>query len=482
MIELTVTNQHVLIRGASPAHIRALAKVTSYKVAGHAFSPAFRAHKWDGREKLMTFSRKAYRAPAGLLLDIVQALKRRHKAFRVIDETSVRGPKLGLVWNSAIVLRDYQHEAVEAVLAQPLRGRGIMKMPIRSGKTKTAAAVIQRLDRRCIFLVPSQMLLHQTSKALAEALPGASIGMIGDGVWDLQDITVATLQTLARLRGVRANRGRRSRKVDPRYKDLIKRFDVVISDEAHHIRGGGDWHKVLLDFDARYKIGLSATVYLDNETEQERGIIWLKAACGRVRIDISTSRLVDAGHLMRQNVDIYTVERPDANGKRWSAGLRVRCITQNRYRNRLIATLARHHAVKRGMKTLIIARFHDHIAALCEELDSLGVDYRVITGRDLSSEREDKLDGLIAGDYNVVIGNVLSEGVDVPAIECVINAEGGADVKATVQRQRNLTVSAGKRKALFIDFMDNTNEYFTKHSLARIEAYRSESSFSLKFR
>ena len=35
-------------------------------------------------------------------------------------------------------------------------------------------------------------------------------------------------------------------------------------------------------------------------------------------------------------------------------------------------------------------------------------------------------------------------------------------------------------RAVLIDFMDETNDYFLKHSKARLEAYRAEPSFNVK--
>lgn len=480
MVTLRLNNRRVRVQGASRSLIRKLEKATSYKVDGAHFAPSFKAGRWDGREHLLTFSTKhGYSAPSGLAPDIAQVLKDEGEPFRVVYEQKLRTKRRRLIWNHEIVLRGYQEEAVAALLARPIPGCGILKMPIRSGKTKTAARVIWKLGLPTLFIVPSKMLLHQTRAALDEALPGTDVGIIGDSEYNPGFVTVATIQTLAQMRGKRASGGKKGRPTDPRYRELIASYDVMIADEAHHIRGGGDWHKVFADVDARFKVGLSATAFLEDDKENGRGIIWLKACCGPIRIDVPSSRLVEEGYLMAQNVRMLRITRPDMNGRRWSATLRAKCITRNKYRNRKIAQAARHYA-DRGLRVIIIARFRDHIALLSEELDSLGVDYRTITGSDAMSRREEVVEGLVDGDYNVVIGSVLGEGVDIPSVDVVINAEGGSDVKATIQRQRNLTISAGKSKAILIDFMDLTNAYFEKHSKARLATYRSEPSFNVR--
>jgi len=497
---LTLTNRKLYVAGADSATIRALEEATSYTVAGHYFSPAFKNKRWDGKEHLLTLSRNAgYYVPAGLYCDVIEVLAKLGAKYRLVDETEIRNEPLPLEWNEDIVLREYQERAVKTILnARHHPGVGLLKMPIRSGKTKTAARLIANVGLPTLFLVPSQMLLRQTADALTEALPSTHIGMIGDGENEVGFITIATLQSLDRLRNgvvprrkprrgetkeeakeAEAERRAKSKAMKRRYKQLCESFDLVICDEAHHIRGQGDWYKIMYEMDARYKVGLSATAYPENQDEAERGIIWMKATCGPIRIDIPTSELVEAGFLMRQNVYMVRITTPNLMGQRWSNTLRERAITQNQKRNKIIARLAKKF-ISDGLKVLIVANRFDHIACLEHTLDAEGVDYRIVTGRDNAYSRQEKVQGFVNGEYGALIGTVLGEGVDIPSVDVVINAEGGKDDKATVQRQRNLTISAGKTRAILVDFLDETNEYFKKHSRARLEAYRAESSFKVR--
>ncbi len=501
MIDLILTNRKCIIEGADLETMRELDAATAYKVAGHWFSPAFKAHRWDGRERLLAYSnRDGHHVPAGLFLDVVSVLKRLGERFRVTRRTHVRHKRVELRWGD-VKMRGYQKRAVDAVLKCEHAGVGLLKMPIRSGKTKTAGRLIYKVGRPTLFLVPSQMLLRQTAASLRECFPDAEIGMIGDGENDQQFITVATLQTLARLRaGVvpkprrhpRApkpsdaelkreakERAAKSKAMKLRYKELCEAFDLVIVDEAHHIRGEGEWYKVLYEMNARFKVGLSATAYPENESEAERGIIWMRATCGPIRIDVPTSELVEAGYLMRQNVRMFRITTPDMNGMKWSNTLRERCVTQNKRRNRLIVRLAKKY-VSDGCKVLIVANRFDHINQLVEMMEDVSLDYRVVTGKDKGDLRDSKVEDFVDGLCSVLIGTVLGEGIDIPVVDVVINAEGGKDDKATVQRQRNLTISPGKKRAVLIDFMDETNGYFLKHSKQRLEAYQAEPSFDVR--
>src|SRR5512138_2626984 len=104
MIELVLTNRKVLIEGADPELTRELEAATSYVVAGHWFSPAFKAHRWDGKERLLKHGRDGMSVPAGLFGDIVEVLKRLGERFRVTKRTSIRSKRVQLAWNDAVVM------------------------------------------------------------------------------------------------------------------------------------------------------------------------------------------------------------------------------------------------------------------------------------------------------------------------------------------------------------------------------------------
>lgn len=478
-VTLTISNRFVRIDKADLKTLRALDKVCSYRVAGYWFSPAYKSRRWDGKEHLFKFTQaKGYHAPAGMAEDIARVLKKRKVDYEVVHARAFNSDVRRFKWNTDVVLRDYQLEAVRALLGGQVPGRGVLKMPIRSGKTKTVAKVLHAIGRRSLFVVPSKWLLHQTITSLRECMPDAPIGQIGDGVYDVQFFTVATIQSLSSMSPVRKTAKKSGRAAHPDYATLMQSFDVGVFDEAHHIRGDGDWYRVFVDLDARFKIGVSATVFFDNTKEQESGIIWLRGTCGPIRYEVSASRLIQAGYLLAQSVKMYRVHEPDdVREARYSATLKKRCITENEHRNAMIGAIVRDLAPR---KTIIIAREHAHIRAICEMLDSNSVPFRVLTGKTPHDQRMDYVDDFTSKrGPHVLVGNVLGEGVDIPDVEVVVNAEGGKDEKQTWQRQRNLTVVEGSKKApLMVDFYDCMSRVFEKHSRARLKVYKSEGEFS----
>lgn len=516
-IALDCDNRHITIKGASKRVIRALDEATSYHVSGYYFSPSFKNGYWDGKEHLLKFRRKegTYRAPIGLLEDITAVIDEEGALYDIVETGRPEPANIEVYWNEDIKLRPYQLRAVRSILNPALglmRGTGIIKMPIRSGKTKTVAAVIALLKVSTLFVVPSLTLLHQTRDALSEAL-GVPIGIIGDSTTDIQDITVASIQTLvgwmgtnpsksrreAKLRTIKLNdkakkklnkvdlaaklksaikkAGNRAKRIQAQYKEVRVRFDMLVMDECHHLTAT-EWHKSMMDFDARYRVALSATAFPDAKSEQERGVIWLKGCCGPVRIDISTSELIEQGWLAQTDIWLFPVREPALAKRGWSQRLRNEAILENDHRNGIITQVSKMFA-DQDKRVLIVSNRHNQIAAISELLTEAGVKYQTIVGEDLHPERVSKVAAFVSREYPVLLGTVFGEGVDIPEIDIAINAEGGKDIKATIQRMRNLTLSEDKDKAIFIDFMDMTNAYFAEHARERLAVYRSEPAFNI---
>jgi len=483
MINIRVNNKYAYIRGARPGLVKDLEKLCSYLVAGFMHTVGFKNKRWDGKEHLLVFvPRKGHRVPAGLLRDVVERLDMRGKKYIIKCEKRWHNKKIRTTWNGNIVLRDYQNEAVEAITTGRKWevGSGLLKMPIRSGKTKTAAGIIHTMKRRTLFIVPSLMLLHQTVESLNESLC-TEVGIIGDGNWEPRDITVATVQTLARYSGGTIKQGKKYIEIPPadKFVAISESFDMIIMDECHHLVAE-NWKNIVAGFNCRCKIGLSASIHFENSREVEKGAIWLKACCGDVRYEIPMQGLVEAGYLMKQQVELHKITEPqDYYEWRWSKELNDVLIYENEYRNALIAAIVE-EKLDIKLKVLVISNRMNQLAELHSMLIARNIGHAVVTGQDAMSARKRKVKAFLKNEINVLLGTVFGEGVDIPEIECVVNAEGGRDVKRTIQRMRNMTPSDGKTAAVFVDFADLTHKHFAIHSRDRIDVYRAEPAFEVK--
>ncbi len=181
---------------------------------------------WDPRVQ-------RWRAPAHRRGEVALALERLG-----VQVAGASAPPAAFPAVAAPPLRPYQ---ASARLAWQLAGhRGTVVLPTGSGKTRLAMAAIADLRTPTLCLVPTRVLLHQWHAELAR-ICAAPVGMLGDGVRDPQDLTVATFESALR----HADR-------------LGHRFGLVVIDEVHHL--GETLHAETLEMlVAPCRLGLTAT-------------------------------------------------------------------------------------------------------------------------------------------------------------------------------------------------------------------------------
>ena len=469
-MRLTVDNGSVLIEGANPRLIKAVDRATSFYVTGHEFHPAFRSRWWDGKEHLVKKVKKrpAYKVPVGMLDRVIDVANDVGEHVELIDARPELNDPVDVEWISDKAPRDYQQGAADAVCMDRglATGKGMLRVPTRGGKTLISALIIARLKLRTLFLVPSQMLLAQTVAALSEML-SAPIGIIGDGRWEPTDITVVSIQTLAKRLGAR----------DPGALDLVASVDVVFFDECHHLKGNV-WRDAFQQINARYKIGLSATIFLKDEDDNEVASIWLVATTGPVLYSIEPDELIRRGYLVRPRVTCVKIREPKVSGVSWQKAYRMG-VVEHGARNQLIVDLA-FKRCSAGKAVLVVTSSLEHTAILASALERVGLVVGTIIGSTPAEARADIVAGFVASEVDVLLGTVFGEGVDIPKIEVVINAEGGKSQTTTTQKFRNITPSPGKETAEMIDFMDLHNKYLAGHSLSRLQLYRGHEEFQFK--
>lgn len=400
------------------------------------------------------------RIPIGCLRKVSKALRTHGNRVFVTDlrETPDRVEIQVADW---VKPRKHQGPSVDAVTRPGVfYGSGVIKAPIRSGKTITGALLIARMCVRTLFVVPSAHLRRQAIADLGSALT-CPVGKLGSG----SPVEVATVQQLDRMK--------------PAERKLLKGvYGLLIIDEAHHMTGT-KWAKTVRSLAPRYMIGLSATLFEWRDSEIAKGVIRVIATCGSVAIDVSISDMIDAGYLVAPEIEIVRIESPQRWRASWSAKMLNECIYQNPTRNAAILEIVQREA-KRGSKILINTRRVEHLESLEKMLRKGGVKAMSTQGLTKVTEREAAISKLMSGEIDAIVSTVMGEGLDVPQIDVVINAAGGSSPISVMQGMRNLTAAPGKTKARVYDFFDATNAYLAAHSRSRLEIYRSESRFVVR--
>lgn len=406
------------------------------------------------------------RFPTGLLFDVFRGLKMEGvdlETIRILDKRREPGERMDLPWlDSSLQLRPYQEEAVEAAMEErwPISGRGILRLPIRSGKTVIAAKLFQLYGLRGTFVVTSQLILRQTQKLFERVFGASWVGVIGDGEWRPSWITVATIQSL--------------QSGSKRKKEFLKAQDVLIVDEVHHMEGD-KWRKPILDANAGVKLGLSATVRISRKLSP-KSAIYLQAATGPLIFSIPIKRLVDEGWLLSPKIFIMESEMEDDGD--WSQSMYHRNIVNNSKRNKAIVEACK-ILTQKGHRILVDVGRLAHIKILYGMIKGVGLRVAMAHYKTGSERREAILDQWKKGDIQIVVGTILGEGVDIPELSAVVNAEGGQSWISCIQRLRNLTIAPDKKEAILIDSFDSGNSYLERHSKARLKVYSQEESFNI---
>lgn len=138
-------------------------------------------------------------------------------------------------------LRPEQQDVVDAFTKRGRARSGVIKAPCGFGKTFTSCAIIAENNTKTLILVHTNLLFKQWIEELEKLLPNQKIGRIGNGLFDLQDITVAIYKT------VHNNLDR-----------LCDHASLVIVDEAH-MCPADMFSNTLNNLNAKVKIGVTAT-------------------------------------------------------------------------------------------------------------------------------------------------------------------------------------------------------------------------------
>lgn len=350
-------------------------------------------------------------------------------------------------------LRDYQQAAVEAALT---RTRGIIQMPTGAGKSVCAAGIIASVPCRWLVLVPQSDLLEQFAKHLRDRL-GEEPGIIGDGQWNPQRVTVATFQTLSR---------RMSKAKDRAAYAFMQSIQGLICDEAHQVASGTFSFVCSKATSAFYRLGISATP-LDRS---DKKAIFVLAQLGGIIHKTSSAELRARGFLADATINMVRVEQ-GSNAPTWP-GVYGECVVRSKVRNAAVVQMAQHAA----KPALVFVSQVKQGQQLLPAIRKAGMRAELVWGEDDTDERRKAIADLVAGKLDVIVcSNVFAQGVDIPSLASVVNAAGGQSVILTLQRLGRATrVTESKKTFEAWDVLDDGNRYLAKHGKARKAVYERE--------
>jgi CxxC-x17-CxxC domain-containing protein len=368
--------------------------------------------------------------PRGFLPTLIQLYKEAERPFQLLDQRLTL-PEVS--FDSNIVLREYQHPAVEkAVIAKS----GIIQAPCGSGKTMIGLEIIARVGQPSLWLVHTKELMEQAVDRIQEYLqiPQSEVGIIGDNRQNVgEKITVGMVQSL-------------ERKVDIK---LANSFGLVLLDEAHHAPAK-TFSQVVSAFPALYRLGLTATPYRRDGMHP-----LMYYTIGYTIHKITHSDLTQSGELMLPKVELL----PTKFSSRYNDDYPklIKALTENEERNKLILQKVAEEA-KAGHYCLVLSERIAHCELLHEKFEREAPEIKsaVLVGELNQPERQKVMDELRNRELNVVFATkVADEGLDIGHLDRLFIATPYRSAhKVKQQVGRIMRPSEGKSDAIVYDFVD----------------------------
>ncbi len=364
--------------------------------------------------------------------------------------------------------------------------RGVIALPTGSGKTLVALEAIAQLGVPALIIVPTRVLLDQWSAALAKAWSGP-VGRLGDGNYEVEQITVATYSSAV----IWAPR-------------IGHRFGLVVVDEAHHV---GAWcpGDVLEMLVAPARLGLTATppgpeensselvarigpvLYtlrvddLKGDALAEFELVSVPIALGKperelYRTQRSRFAHVYAKHARQQRGQMdwrkfVKLATRSAEGRdaldAWKSYRSLIAYSEGK-RSALRQLLAKH----RGERTLVFTADVATAYQIARELLVMPITHEI--GR---AERAAVIEKFRTGEITVLVSaQVLDEGFDVPDADVAIIVGGSSSARRQVQRVgRVLRPREGKKAMIYeLAVMETTEVDYVQRRRGGLESSQLE--------
>lgn len=347
---------------------------------------------------------------------------------------------------SALTLRPYQAEAIEAVLAARRRGvrRLLVCLPTGAGKTVIFSRLAQLAQRQVLVLAHREELLFQAREKLQHALGGAEVVAIERGsergARDAK-VLVCSIRSLHEARLAEVMRSRQ--------------LGLVIYDECHHA-AADDNLRVLRQLGA-FEPDFTGTLLGFTATTARGDGKGLEQVFEQIVYTRSLPELIDDGYLaplrgfrISTAADLTRLATTGLDFREDELAEAVDIEERNALVARSIQELAR------DRRSIVFAVTVNHARNLAYSLNALGVPAGLVHGAMPSAERAAALAEFRAGKVRVMCNvAVLTEGFDDPEVSCIAMARPTRSEGLYAQCVgRGTRLYPGKRDCLILDFVD----------------------------
>lgn len=481
-IEVGLTKSRI-VGNVPPEIYQALRDQVSFQVDGYFFNPRYKSRQWDGRRHLIT--EKGQQFATGLVSRVSMVLGHLGYEPQIIDKRHLGPPAQFMPMLAGEPLREYQQHAVRKMIEA---GMGTCRIATGGGKTRVGIAVIADLERPALFLVHRRDLMHQTLGVLRKVMQYPElVGQVGDGVYEPNMITVATIQSICAALSIKADDGEKDdEKPDTgaaahrkEIEKMLETVEVVIGDECHHAPASTIYKVLEKCKHAPYRVGLSATDWRDDGAD-----MMIEAAFGPRIVDIDLSALIGWKFLVPPEIWMNEMAMPTSKlagvkSRNWNS-VYSHFVTLNEAYHKQVVEQAREW-YWHGRTVLTLVERVQHGQILEEMMNARGVESVFLSGKDSVDKRMGVFNDVMSGKLrSLVATSIADEGLDLPALDALILAGGSKSSTRAYQRiGRIIRPYRDKDKGLVADYRCRDHEWLDEHARTRIRIYKRERAFVL---
>ncbi|KAJ2554095.1 DEAD DEAH box helicase [Coemansia sp. RSA 1933] len=352
-------------------------------------------------------------------------------------------------------LRPYQKECIETcikLLKQGVR-RQAVSLPVGSGKTVIFSNLIKRVKAptteatKTLILAHREELLAQAARQIQRASPDLVVEIEqGTRVANpAADVIVASVPTLGREQSDRLER------YDPR------KFKLIVIDEAHHA-AAETYNRVIGHFEQANGVlvwGCSATLYRHDG-------LGLGGVFDQIVYQKSFIDMIHEGYLSRLRVVTVRTSTKIDGVRTYGGDFAQKALSSavnNETRNLAIVKAHQTMVLGKRKSTLVFAVDIAHAHRLCKIFNHYGVGAKTILSTTSLGEREAAIQEFRNGSLPVIVNcGILTEGTDIPNIDCVMMARPTRSLGLFQQMiGRGMRLFPGKEDCLVVDLVDSFN-------------------------
>lgn len=355
----------------------------------------------------------------------------------------------------SIPLRDYQQEALNAIVLESLQGvnRQLIALPTGSGKTIVMAALALHLNKKTLILAHREELIAQAVEKFKLVWPGVGIGVCMAERDDIHEqVVVGSIQSCSRPKRIE------------RLKE--KGFDLMMIDEAHH-SAADSYQSIIAELGFvkggdKLLVGVTAT---PNRSDH----LGLGTTFDKITFSRSISTMIKAGYLApvvgRKILTNFSLSGIRSFGGDFSISDLAEAVNSNE-RNNFIASKFLEYAAER--KGIAFCCDVQHCKDLAAALKRLGIASDPVWGDMGHDDRKNTLEAFKDGRIQVLTScGILTEGYDEPSVTAIIMARPTKSSGLYTQCVgRGLRLWPGKENCLVLDFSDTHNNLDSIMTLA----------------